>query len=85
MEIVGTLDKSKPVNYDPQHDANSFSFSMIDREGKEVQVVCYDDYPNDFEKTDQIVVTGSMKDNVFYADDLLVKCPSKYQAKDISK
>lgn len=35
--------------------------------------------PQDFERSEQIVVTGSMKDNQFYADEILMKCPSKYK------
>lgn len=85
VQLIGTLVKEKPVNYDPQKDANSFSFTLLDRNGKQVDVVCFDDYPRDFEKCDQIVLTGAMKDNTFYAKDMLVKCPSKYVQNEIDK
>jgi cytochrome c-type biogenesis protein CcmE len=32
----------------------------------------------DFEKSEQIVVIGKMKGDIFYAKDILTKCPSKY-------
>lgn len=85
VQLIGTLSKGKPVNYDPIKDPNSFSFYLIDRDGNEVQVVCFDDMPTDFEKSDEIVLTGAMKDEIFYAQEMLVKCPSKYQENEISK
>ncbi len=85
VQLIGTLVKEKPVNYDPSKDANSFSFTLLDRNGKEVNVVCFDDMPRDFEKSDQIVLTGAMKEETFYAKDMLVKCPSKYQQTEIQK
>ncbi|MFI5172773.1 MAG: cytochrome c maturation protein CcmE [Chitinophagales bacterium] len=85
VQLIGTLAKDKPVNYDPVKDANSFSFYLLDREGKEVFVVCFDDMPTDFEKSDQIVLTGAMKGETFYADEMLVKCPSKYVENEIQK
>ncbi|MGB4928498.1 MAG: cytochrome c maturation protein CcmE [Chitinophagales bacterium] len=57
----------------------------MDKEGKEVFVICFDDMPTDFEKSEDIVLTGSMKENTFYADEMLVKCPSKYQENEIQK
>ncbi len=85
VQLIGTLDKSQPVNFDPVKDPNAFSFHLLDRDQKQVHVVCYDDMPRDFEKSDEIVLTGKMKDNTFYADEMLVKCPSKYQENEITK
>ncbi len=34
--------------------------------------------PQDFDKSEQIVVIGKMNNEVFEADDILMKCPSKY-------
>lgn len=85
MQLIGTLAPGKPVNFDPIKDPNSFSFTLVDREGEEVFVVCYDDMPTDFEKSEEIVLTGAMKENTFYADEMLVKCPSKYMENEIQK
>jgi cytochrome c-type biogenesis protein CcmE len=85
VQLIGTLTKDKPVNYNPQIDPNSFSFHLIDKEGQEFKVVCYDEMPRDFEKSDEIVLTGSMKGETFHAEDMLVKCPSKYVDEEVEK
>jgi cytochrome c-type biogenesis protein CcmE len=85
VQLIGTLAPGKPVNFDPIKDPNSFSFTLVDREGEQVFVVCYDDMPTDFEKSEEIVLTGAMKENTFYADEMLVKCPSKYMENEIQK
>lgn len=85
IRVSGTLITEKPVEYDPEKDPNSFRFWMKDKSGREAKVVCYDDMPYDFEKSEEVVLTGQMKADVFYATDLLVKCPSKYVEEEISK
>ena len=42
------------------------------------------DTTDDTHRTEQIVVTGSMKGSNFYADEILVKCPSKYKEEEIT-
>jgi len=34
--------------------------------------------PQDFERSEQIVLTGKMKGDEFLASKILMKCPSKY-------
>jgi cytochrome c-type biogenesis protein CcmE len=85
LQVIGTFPEDKNIAYDPQADANSFSFNMKDRCGAVHKVVCYDDMPMDFERSDEIVLTGSMKEDIFYAEDMLVKCPSKYQETEVEK
>jgi cytochrome c-type biogenesis protein CcmE len=34
--------------------------------------------PEDFERSEQIVLTGHMVGNEFHASTILMKCPSKY-------
>jgi cytochrome c-type biogenesis protein CcmE len=36
--------------------------------------------PQDFEKSEKVVVIGSMLNDEFVASSLLLKCPSKYNA-----
>jgi cytochrome c-type biogenesis protein CcmE len=38
--------------------------------------------PANFEQADQVVVIGRYENGLFVADQLLVKCPSKYQGSD---
>ncbi|HEY5325567.1 MAG TPA: cytochrome c maturation protein CcmE [Mucilaginibacter sp.] len=78
LSIVGHLDKSKALYYDAVKDANYFSFYMMDKKGHECKVVYTGTKPQDFEKSDQIVLTGQMDGNEFRASKILMKCPSKY-------
>ena len=79
VQVVGTLVKHRPITYDPQVNPNYFSFFVRDADGEEREVVLTEAKPQDFEMSEQIVVTGSMRDGRFLASDLLMKCPSKYK------
>jgi cytochrome c-type biogenesis protein CcmE len=76
--VVGKLDKSQAQIYEPQIDPDRFVFGMIDNKGIAKQVVLHKSKPQDFEKSEQIVLIGKMQGNEFHANDILMKCPSKY-------
>ena len=78
FHVVGKLNKDKPQEYNPKVDADLFSFFLVDNEGKEKQVQLHKAKPQDFEKSEQIVVIGKMEAGNFVASDILMKCPSKY-------
>jgi cytochrome c-type biogenesis protein CcmE len=78
LHVVGQLNKEKELFYDPQQDANYFAFYMSDNEGRESKVVFNGSKPQDFERSEQIVLTGKMVGNEFHASKILMKCPSKY-------
>jgi cytochrome c-type biogenesis protein CcmE len=78
LHIIGKLDKTKPLEYNAKKDANRFSFYVIDAKGIVKQVVYNNAKPQDFEKSEKVVVVGSMQGDVFIAKTLLLKCPSKY-------
>jgi len=78
LSIVGHLDKQKALYYDAVKDANYFSFYMKDKKGQECKVVFTGTKPEDFEKSEQIVLTGQMSGDEFHASKILMKCPSKY-------
>lgn len=78
IHVVGKLVKSKELIYDPIKDANYFSFYLTDNKGKECKVVFNGTKPQDFERSEQIVITGKMQGEEFHADKILMKCPSKY-------
>lgn len=84
VKIVGILSKDKAMEYDPQNKPNSFSFYMKDNDGLEKKVVLNKPKPQDFEMSEQIVVTGEMKNDVFEASEILMKCPSKYKDEEIA-
>ena len=76
--VVGKLDKTQPQLYDPKINSDQFMFSLIDNKGVSKQVVLHKSRPQDFEKSEQIVLIGKMEGNDFHANDILMKCPSKY-------
>ena len=76
--VVGKLNREKEIVYDPQSDANLFTFYLTDKEGVERKVYLHKAKPQDFDKSEQIVVIGKMQDDGFHAKDILTKCPSKY-------
>ncbi|MDB5137782.1 MAG: cytochrome biosis protein [Mucilaginibacter sp.] len=78
LHIVGHLDKGKELYYDAAKDANYFSFFVKDNKGEECKVVYTGTKPQDFEKSEQIVLTGRMTGKEFHASSILMKCPSKY-------
>ncbi len=78
LHIVGHLDKQKELYYDAAKDANYFSFYVKDNKGEECKVVFTGTKPQDFERSEQIVLTGQMIGNNFHASEILMKCPSKY-------
>jgi cytochrome c-type biogenesis protein CcmE len=78
LHVVGHLDKSKELYYDAAKDANYFAFFVKDNKGEECKVVYTGTKPQDFEKSEQIVLTGRMTGKEFHASTILLKCPSKY-------
>ena len=78
LHVVGHLNKQKELFYDATKDANYFSFYMKDNKGEECKVVFTGTKPQDFERSEQIVLTGQMHGNEFHASKILMKCPSKY-------
>jgi cytochrome c-type biogenesis protein CcmE len=79
INIVGKIDLTQPLHYDPIKDPNKFSFFLKDDSLVVKQVIYKGEKPTDFEKAEKIVVTGKMKEDIFYADKILMKCPSKYK------
>ena len=85
VKIAGQLSKSDPMIYDPENDANYFSFYLIDQDGQKRQVVIREPKRQDFERSEQIVVTGKMNDEgIFEASEMLLKCPSKYKEEELA-
>lgn len=84
VKVVGQLSKDKPIEFDPERNPNLFSFYMKDSEGEEKKVILHQPKPQDFEMSEQIVVTGSLEDDTFQASEILMKCPSKYKDEEIA-
>lgn len=83
IKIAGQLVLDKEMHYDPEKDPNYFTFHIKDIEGTEKKVILYGAKPQDFEMSEQIVLTGLMDGEDFVATDMLTKCPSKYKEDEI--
>ncbi len=78
FQVVGELNKEKQIAYHPEKNVNQFSFYMLDKQGTEQKVIFNGAKPQDFERSEQVVITGSLEGEDFHADKILMKCPSKY-------
>jgi cytochrome c-type biogenesis protein CcmE len=76
VQIIG-----EPVLSEVQYDLNTHQlrFPIIDENQDRLTVVYQGTKPANFEQADQMVVIGKYENEAFVADQLLVKCPSKYQ------
>ncbi|MBS0000790.1 MAG: cytochrome c maturation protein CcmE [Cyclobacteriaceae bacterium] len=86
IHVVGQLKKDmsgKVEELFPSEDMLSVSFTMIDNEGREQRVYYNEPMPPDLVKSEQVVVIGSFNEDLFIADKILLKCPSKYQEEEI--
>lgn len=82
IHVVGELKKDgmgRPVGIVPGPSRLSVTFTMIDEDQKEQTVFLNDPMPADLLKSEQVVVIGNYQDDVFVADQVLLKCPSKYE------
>ena len=85
VKIAGQLSKGDPMVYNPEKDANYFSFYLIDDQKETRKVVIRKPKPRDFERSEQIVVTGKMNsEGIFEASEMLLKCPSKYREEKLA-
>jgi cytochrome c-type biogenesis protein CcmE len=76
--VVGTLDRSEAITYNPSENPNLTVFTMVDKKGVKSTVYLNKSKPQDFERSESVVLIGKANENVFYANDILMKCPSKY-------
>lgn len=74
--VIGTWVSDMPHGFNME--TRTFNFHMQDESGNIRRVVFNNAKPSNFEDADQLVVKGTMQNGVFYSDDMLVKCPSKY-------
>lgn len=88
VHVVGKLKKAsngeiEGMVYAPQLDPNYFEFQLLDQNNELKTVIYNSPKPQDFERSEQVVVIGTMKNGVFVCDKILMKCPSKYQETEI--
>ena len=86
IHVVGKLNRDAEDNImgiDKSSDMLSFTFEMVDEKGLKENVFYGEPMPPDFLMSEQIVVIGSYNNNKFIADEILLKCPSKYTEEKI--
>ncbi|MEX2511873.1 MAG: cytochrome c maturation protein CcmE [Cyclobacteriaceae bacterium] len=87
IHVVGELKKDASgqiVGLEIDEEKTSFTFTMVDSDGMEQNVYYNEPVPADFIRSEQVVVIGSYKSKeIFVADKILMKCPSKYQETEV--
>jgi cytochrome c-type biogenesis protein CcmE len=86
IHVVGQLkkdDRGKIQGLEASPDHLSFSFALVDDQGKEQKVVYNEPMPPDFLRSEKVVVVGHYQGSDFVARKILLKCPSKYQQQKI--
>jgi cytochrome c-type biogenesis protein CcmE len=85
VHVVGELKKDQMGNilgmkYNPIENPNIFEFRMVDSLNVESRVILNKPKPQDLDKSEKVVVVGKMDlaNGYFSADQILLKCPSKY-------
>lgn len=77
VQVNGTLaDKQYVLKQESQY----LSFRLKDDKGEVMPVEYKGVIPGNFDQATSIVAIGRYQDGTFQAEQLLVKCPSKYQA-----
>ncbi len=82
IHVVGELKKDAQgniVGLYPGANKLSFSFIMVDEQGMDQEVYYNEPMPADFTRSEKVVVVGGYEQEVFIADKILMKCPSKYE------
>jgi cytochrome c-type biogenesis protein CcmE len=74
--VVGYWVEDQSYQYDA--DNNIFSFHMRDEAGTVRKVHYPNPKPPNFEDAEKLVIDGKVENDVFVAEHILVKCPSKY-------
>jgi cytochrome c-type biogenesis protein CcmE len=77
IQVKGAWIKEKESFFDAEK--HHFVFYMKDDSGMETKVILDGAKPNNFELAESVVAKGTYTDGVFYASDVLTKCPSKYE------
>ncbi|MEP7028646.1 MAG: cytochrome c maturation protein CcmE [Candidatus Eisenbacteria bacterium] len=78
VQVNGVLADPAAVRYDA--DRTQLVFALKDDKNEVMEVVYKGVKPVNFEQATSVVAIGTYQDGKFTADQLLVKCPSKYQA-----
>lgn len=77
VQVIGKRGKNIPANTE----GKGYTFTMISEQNEEMHGWTAEAKPANFEHAEELVVIGrfSKEKNIFVADKVLTKCPSKYK------
>lgn len=87
IHVVGELTKDAQGNVigiETGLDKVSFSFVLVDEKGRKQRVEFNEPMPQDFARSEKVVVIGRYEGETFKASKILLKCPSKYQEEGVT-
>jgi cytochrome c-type biogenesis protein CcmE len=76
VQVAGGLVENSTEYID---ETQELRFTMVEEDGDTMTVLYEGVKPGNFEEAVQIVAVGTYREGFFEAEQLLVKCPSKYQ------
>lgn len=86
VHVVGQLmkdDRGEIIGVEPSEDKLTVTFMMVDNNNESNKVFYNKPMPPDLQQSEQVVVIGQYKNDLFIADQILLKCPSKYEENEL--
>ncbi|MFP4368409.1 MAG: cytochrome c maturation protein CcmE [Candidatus Kapaibacterium sp.] len=77
VQVIGSWERTTDCSYNAE--INQFTFTMKDKEDNVAKVVYSGSKPNNFDIAPMVVVKGRYEGDIFKAEHILTKCPSKYE------
>ncbi len=78
VHLIAKVEKNS-IKYDPVNNPNYLAFTAVDSLGSTINVVYHNPKPTDMEKSERLILKGSVEGGTFECRDILLKCPSKYK------
>jgi len=78
VHLIAKMEQNS-LQYDAVKDPNYLAFTAVDSLGISINVVYRNTKPTDMEKSERLVLKGSVQGDHFECKDILLKCPSKYK------
>lgn len=76
LHLLGNLEKDS-IHLDPK--SKALTFRIKDPKGEICTIKHIGEPPSNLSEAKEVVAIGSMKDGEFVSEQLLLKCPSKYE------
>lgn len=86
VHVVGVLktnESGEIIGVEPSEDKLTVTFMMVDNNNETNKVFYKKPMPPDLKQSEQVVVIGNYNNDLFIADQILLKCPSKYEEDEL--